>query len=181
MRSAQVYSWLGRDGRSRSLDIFWVRGPEDAEQRRSACCRSWSATWKVSWSDAVDPAELERRALSGRAPNRADPTTRFATEVNVDNKSREQPHDHRGHHAGSAGALVLPVERAATASGLSIWFAKINTEGERVIDVFYVSSGSGQKVVDAAEIERIRQAVINAVKRLEARNVGPGVMAAAAS
>jgi [protein-PII] uridylyltransferase len=65
--------------------------------------------------------------------------------------------------------------------GLSIWFAKINTEGERVVDVFYVSSQSGQKVIDHSEIARIRQAIGGAVEPLEARSSGPSVVATAAS
>ena len=65
--------------------------------------------------------------------------------------------------------------------GLSIWFAKINTEGERVIDVFYVSGPDRGKVVAAAEIARVRQALIDAVDRLDAHTlaaVTPRLLAA---
>jgi len=78
-------------------------------------------------------------------------------------------------------ALLFCLSNALQRVGLSIWFAKINTEGERVIDVFYVSSGSGQKVLDTGEIERIRVSVLAAVQRLEALILGPGVAATAAS
>jgi [protein-PII] uridylyltransferase len=51
--------------------------------------------------------------------------------------------------------------------GLSIWFAKINTEGDRVIDVFYVSNAARQKLVISAEIGRVRSAIVSAVERLD--------------
>jgi len=178
VRSAQVYSWLGRDGRSRSLDIFWVRGPEDAEQVARLLPKLERELERIV-TEAPEPAVLERRALIGARANRA-PKARFSTEVNVDNKSatnytiievitQDRP------------ALLFCLSNALQRVGLSIWFAKINTEGERVIDVFYVSSGSGQKVVDGGEIERIRAAILAAVQRLEAQILGPGVVATAAS
>ncbi|HKO94491.1 MAG TPA: HD domain-containing protein, partial [Polyangiaceae bacterium] len=178
VRSAQVYSWLGRDGRSRSLDIFWVRGPEDEEQVSRLLPKLERELERIV-TEAPEPAALERRAWLGARAQRT-PKARFATEVHVDNKSatnytiievitQDRP------------ALLFCLSNALQRVGLSIWFAKINTEGERVIDVFYVSGGSGQKVVDAGEIERIRVAILAAVMRLEAQIPGPGVAATAAS
>jgi [protein-PII] uridylyltransferase len=169
---------LGRDGRSRSLDIFWVRGPEDAEQVSRLLPKLERELERIV-VEAPEPAVLERRALIGARANRA-PKARFSTEVHVDNKSatnytiievitQDRP------------ALLFCLSNALQRVGLSIWFAKINTEGERVIDVFYVSNGSGQKVVDGGEIERIRVAILAAVQRLEAQILGPGVVATAAS
>jgi [protein-PII] uridylyltransferase len=92
--------------------------------------------------------------------------------VNIDNKSasnytvievitRDRP------------ALLFVLSHALQQAGLSIWFAKINTEGERVIDVFYVSDRERGKVVSAAEIARVRQALVDAVERLDAPAVCP--------
>jgi [protein-PII] uridylyltransferase len=64
-------------------------------------------------------------------------------------------------------ALLFVLSMALQQVGLSIWFAKINTEGERVIDVFYVLSESGQKVLDPAEIAGIRSAIAAAIERLD--------------
>jgi [protein-PII] uridylyltransferase len=62
--------------------------------------------------------------------------------------------------------------------GLSIWFAKINTEGERVVDVFYVSTRDGHKLFDGEQLGHVREAIRGAVQRLELRALGPGVVAA---
>jgi [protein-PII] uridylyltransferase len=166
VRSAQVYSWLGQDGRSRSLDIFWLRGPEDIERAERLLSRLERDLEKAAQSPA-EPEELERHALSG-ARGRATPRTRISTEVNIDNKSasnytvievitRDLP------------SLLFVLSNTLQQAGLSIWFAKINTEGERVIDVFYVSDAERRKVRAAAEIGRVREAIIAAVARLESR------------
>lgn len=167
VRSAQVYSWIGHDGHSRSLDIFWVRGPEDAERAERLLGRLEGELERVIESP-VDPEELERRALSTTrsvAVSRA----RVVTEVNVDNKSasnytvvevvsRDRP------------GLLFVLSHTLQQAGLSIWFAKINTEGERVIDVFYVSDAERKKLVAPAEIARVQRAIIAAVERLDARS-----------
>jgi [protein-PII] uridylyltransferase len=165
VRSAQVYSWIGQDGRSRSLDIFWLRGPEDPERAERLLARLEREIERAIVEPGA-PEALERHALSGhRAPPRLE--LRVPTEVNVDNKSasnytvvevitRDRP------------ALLFVLSHALQQAGLSIWFAKINTEGERVIDVFYVSDRDRGKVVAAAEIARVRQALIDAVDRLDA-------------
>ena len=165
VRSAQVYSWIGRDGQSRSLDIFWVRGPEDVERAERLLSRIERELEKVL-SNPPEPEELERRAFSGTRSSAARSRPRFSTEVNVDNKSasnytvvevitRDRP------------GLLFVLSHTLQQLGLSIWFAKINTEGERVIDVFYVSDAARQKLVISTEIGRVRRAIIAAVDRLD--------------
>lgn len=166
VRSAQVYSWIGRDGRSRSLDIFWVRGPENPD-RAARLLPRLARDLAAVIEGPVGPDQLEELALagaSGPSPRRP----QLATEVNVDNESasnytvievitRDRP------------ALLFVLSHALQQLGLSIWFAKINTEGDRVIDVFYVSDSSRRKLVISAEIGRIRGAITSAVERLDAR------------
>jgi [protein-PII] uridylyltransferase len=168
VRSAQVYSWIGQDGQSRSLDIFWVRGPEDEERAERLPPRIERELDRML-SNPAPPDELERRVLSGARSGGAH-KTQIATEVNVDNKSgsnytvievitRDRP------------ALLFILSNALQQLGLSIWFAKINTEGERVIDVFYVSDAERRKLLDTADIARVKSAISSAVERLDARSV----------
>jgi UTP:GlnB (protein PII) uridylyltransferase len=123
------------------------------------------------------PEELERRALSGTRAV-AVSRTRVVTEVNVDNKSasnytvievisRDRP------------GLLFVLSHTLQQAGLSIWFAKINTEGERVIDVFYVSDAQRRKLVAPGEIARVQQAIRGAVERLDARSPTSIAMASA--
>jgi [protein-PII] uridylyltransferase len=167
VRSAEVYSWIGRDGRSRSLDIFWVRGPEDEERAERLLPRLERELEKVL-SKPAPPDELERHALSGTrgAALRA---AHFSTEVNVDNKSATN-HTVIEVITRDRPALLFILSHTLQQLGLSIWFAKINTEGERVIDVFYVSDAERRKLVIPAEIGRVKSAIISAVERLDARS-----------
>jgi [protein-PII] uridylyltransferase len=175
VRSAQVYSWVGQDGRSRSLDIFWVRGPEERESHEELLHKLERELEKIL-SGAVDAAELERRALAGARQHRAR-TTHFPTTVHIDNHSSNN-HTIVEVITQDRPALLFCLAHALQQLELSIWFAKINTEGERVVDVFYVSTGSGEKVFGAEQLLQIRQALCSAVERLAARAIGPGIAAA---
>jgi [protein-PII] uridylyltransferase len=176
LRSAQVYSWVGQDGRSRSLDIFWVRGPEDSGDEEPL--HQLERELEKILSGALDPAELERRALAGARYHRAR-KTHFPTTVHIDNQSSSN-HTVVEVITQDRPALLFCLANALQQLGLSIWFAKINTEGERVVDVFYVSTSSGQKLFDGEQRAQIRQAICSAVERLEAQALGPGLAAAIA-
>jgi [protein-PII] uridylyltransferase len=177
VRSAQVYSWIARDGRSRCLDIFWVRGPEDAE-RAQRLLPKLERELSQSLSDAIDPAQLEERALAGARTTRPG-LVRFATEVTVDNKSASN-YSIIEVITLDRPALLFFLSMTLQQVGLSIWFAKINTEGERVIDVFYVLGRNGQKVLDPAEMAGIRSAIGRAIERLEIQHAAPILTAATA-
>jgi [protein-PII] uridylyltransferase len=176
VRSAQVYSWVGRDGQSRSLDIFWVRGPEDSEAVQELLPKLERELEKTL-GGAVDAADLERRALAGARYHRAR-KTHFATTVHIDNVASSN-HTIIEVVTQDRPALLFCLANALLELGLSIWFAKINTEGERVVDVFYASTRSGQKVLDGEQLARLREVICSAVQRLEVRTLGPGITAAA--
>jgi [protein-PII] uridylyltransferase len=166
VRSAQVYSWIGQDGRSRSLDIFWLLGPEDVERAERLLGRLARDLEKTILAPA-EPEELARRALSG-ARSSAAPKTRISTEVNIDNKSASN-YTVIEVITRDCPSLLFVLSLTLQQAGLSIWFAKINTEGERVIDVFYVSDSERRKLLAATEISRVRETIIAAVARLEGR------------
>jgi len=163
--SAQIYSWVGRDGRTRSLDIFWVRSGQEAEYAVKLV-PGLERDLELLIAGKIDPVEL---ATGSRAQARwsARPTPPVATKVNVDNRSASNhtvieviTRDRRG--------LLFWLSSAIQQAGLSISFAKINTEGERVADVFYVSDESGGKVLDEARIEDLRHRILTTIARIEA-------------
>jgi [protein-PII] uridylyltransferase len=113
----------------------------------------------------IEPLEL---ATGARPQPRwsSRPTPPVATKVNIDNRSATNhtvieviTRDRRG--------LLFWLASTIQQSRLSISFAKINTEGERVADVFYVSDESGGKVQDEARIEELRQTIVSTIARLE--------------
>lgn len=176
VRSAQVYSWVGPDSRSRSLDIFWVRGP-DLELEQELLPRLTRELERALSSPDVT-AELQRRALARSRSHRA-PRSHFATRVRVDNASASN-HTIIEVITQDRPALLFWLAHTLLQANLSIWFAKINTEGERVVDVFYVSTRSGEKLLDNAVLGRIRRALEQAVQDLALRTSGPGVATALA-
>ena len=162
--SAQIYSWVGQDGRSRALDMFWVRSGQEADLVVKLV-PALERDLDLLIHDQVDPVEL---ATGARTQPRwsVRPTPPVATKVNVDNRSATNhtvieviTRDRRG--------LLFWLASTIQHAGLSIAFAKINTEGERVADVFYVSDSAGGKVLDGARIEDLTQRILATIARLE--------------
>jgi [protein-PII] uridylyltransferase len=155
--SAQICSWMDGQGKTRSLDLFWVRhrGGEAVSERHLARIR-----------DSLDrllTGEQKLQVPSNTARGYGATSPFVETRVTVDN------------HCGSAHTVVEVITkdrpdlllRLATAlerMGLSVWFAKINTEGDRVADVFYVSDAIGRKITDPAGIRAIEEQLLRAAE-----------------
>jgi [protein-PII] uridylyltransferase len=67
-----------------------------------------------------------------------------------------QAQDHLG--------LLYKLTRVLYESGLDVALAKISTEANRAIDVFYVTDTAGRKLTDASNTETVRQALLNALR-----------------
>jgi [protein-PII] uridylyltransferase len=167
--SAQVYSWLGQDGQSRSLDIFWVKTPKDSASALELL-PSLERDLDLLLTGGGDPVELVTRT---RAHNRwsVRPTPPISTKVNVDNRSAAK-HTIVEVISRDRPALLFWLSSTIQQAGLSIWFAKINTEGQRVADVFYISDENGGKILDASRLADLKQRLANTVARLELRVEG---------
>ncbi len=162
--SAQIYSWTGQDGRSRSLDLFWVRSGQEAEFAVKLV-PGLQRDLEMLIAGKIDPVEL---ATGARALARWSirPTPAVATKVNVDNRSATN-HTVIEVITRDRRALLFWLSSTIQHLGLSISFAKINTEGERVADVFYVSDEAGGKILDEARIEELKQRILSTIARLE--------------
>ena len=64
-------------------------------------------------------------------------------------------------------ALLFWLSSTLQHAGLSISFAKINTEGERVADVFYVTDEQGNQLHDPARIEELTQRIMTTIARID--------------
>ena len=162
--SAQIYSWVGTDGRSRSLDMFWVRSGREADAT-VRLVPSLERDLGMVIAGTLDPEELAT-GTRGQARWSVRPTPPVATKVNVDNRSAT-------HHTvievitRDRRALLFWLSSTLQHAGLSISFAKINTEGERVADVFYVTDESGNKLQDEARIDELTQRIMTTISRLD--------------
>jgi [protein-PII] uridylyltransferase len=113
-----------------------------------------------------DIAELVAAAGSPRTAGRKF-VRRVATEVTVDNRSSEQftvvdvfTQDRVG--------LLFEITRTLFELGLVIHVARISTNADQALDVFYVSDREGRKIT---EIDRMRSLRESLVERLEANPV----------
>jgi [protein-PII] uridylyltransferase len=67
-----------------------------------------------------------------------------------------QAQDHLG--------LLYKLTRVLYESGLDVALAKISTEANRAIDVFYVTDAAGRKLIDDDARETIRQTLLDALR-----------------
>ena len=84
------------------------------------------------------------------------------TEVLVDDRASPR-HTVVEVFAKDRPGLLYPLARALHELGLSIALSKINTEGTRVADVFYVNELDGAKVAPGPRYRQIHDALVKAI------------------
>ncbi|MGO9711465.1 MAG: bifunctional uridylyltransferase/uridylyl-removing protein GlnD [Polyangiaceae bacterium] len=172
--AAQVYSRGVSDGagkpRTEAVDLFWVRdrtdGPEGAERAMPRLIRDLNDVC----SGALDPAELLRQRTGSASPWRERPSPAVLTEVVIDGRASPR-HTVIEVFAKDRPGLLYTIASALHELGLSIALSKINTEGTKVADVFYVNeldparSGADgmHKVQPGERSKQIREAIVRAI------------------
>ena len=159
---AQIYSWQD-GGRTRALDLFWVQGGSSVGDGVSTLLPRVRRDLAGLLSGEVEPTALVHKRTTRRGFKR--PTPEVATKVSFDDRAtghtvlevitRDQP------------ALLFWLAHSLQEAGLSISIAKINTEGDSVADVFYVSDAQGAKIDEPARIEEIRKRIFATIAQLQ--------------
>jgi [protein-PII] uridylyltransferase len=158
---AQIYSRTRPDGQREAVDLFFVRAAGDigdTEFHRTANKVQRDLVDVLAASVSAD--ELVRPRIAAFRSERRSPPVR--TEVAIDNRAsagltvvevftRDRP------------ALLYLLARAFRDLELSIQIAKINTEGTRVADVFYVSEATGSKLETVERVEQVRQGILASI------------------
>jgi [protein-PII] uridylyltransferase len=171
VHAAQINSRILADGSIEAVDLFWVRdrgeGVEGVARALSGLVRDLDAVIV----GRVTPAELAhkrgRTALSGRA------TPAVRTQVSIDDRASPR-HTVIEVLTRDRPGLLHAVSDALYRLGLSIAVAKINTEGTRVADVFYVSEADGGKVGPGKRSAEVRERILSVLESLEQEgNSGP--------
>jgi [protein-PII] uridylyltransferase len=170
--AAQVYSRaLAQDGGARgaggavtteAVDLFWVRHRTDGvEGVARAMPRLHGDLERLCATDA-DPAELIRARIGQASPWGERPSPAVATEVVLDDRASPR-HTVVEVFAKDRPGLLFALSRALHDAGLQIALSKINTEGTRVADVFYVNEQGGEKVTGGDRQAAVREALLRAI------------------
>jgi [protein-PII] uridylyltransferase len=159
--AAQVYSRARDDGGDEAVDLFWVRDrTEGAEGVERGMPRLVRDLQEFCASDE-DPQALLGQRLGTQSPWRERPSPAVLTEVSIDDRASPR-HTVIEVFAKDRPGLLYTLARAMHEAGLTIALSKINTEGTRVADVFYVNERGGGRV-PPERFKEIRAAIIAAI------------------
>jgi [protein-PII] uridylyltransferase len=158
--TAEVYSHpVGAE--REALDLFWVRDRDgDAEGVEAALPRLARDLDNVC-SGRVPPADLLGARVGSASRWRERPSPAVQTEVLFDNRASPR-HTVVEVYSKDRLGLLYTLAEAFHELGLSIALSKINTEGARVADVFYVREPDGSKVAAGSRQQEIHDALLRA-------------------
>jgi [protein-PII] uridylyltransferase len=160
--AAQVYSRSTGEG-VEAVDLFWVRDRDGGVEGVDTAVSRLARDLESVCSGRVDPEALLRVRTGSVSPWRERPSPAVPTEILVDDRASP------GHtvvevFAKDKPGLLYRLASALHGLGLSIALSKINTEGTRVADVFYVRELDGSKVVRGPRYKQIQDALMRAVE-----------------
>ena len=142
--AAQIYSFIGSAGQRRALDLFWVNAGDRVRTGRTLLTRiekdlNRLLSGEIQLGDLFGPDQGRNRAYMRPSPP-------VATRVSFDNRGATHDTIIEITTRDRVG-LLYELAYALQQFGLVISSAKINTEGTRVADVFYVTEAGGGKVL----------------------------------
>jgi [protein-PII] uridylyltransferase len=172
--AAQIYTREPRDGGvPEAFDLFFVRrssvGAEGEPVDRVKLQRIRADL------DALAAGEVEVSELLARKVHTPSWAKRHSpevpTEIQVDNEASPR-FTVIDVFTRDRATLLHTIARTLHEQGLTIGLSKVNTEGERAADVFYVLDASGEKVRDPQRLERLPSILREAIEALDAREKG---------
>lgn len=167
---AQIYT--REDGRA--FDVFLVR----RESSRSRAGRTDSSPPPIELEKLTHDlrarleGEVSAEELLGRVPTEPSWARRHSpdvpTEVGVDNEASERFTVIDVFTRDRVGVLHC-IAQTLHELGLTIALSKVNTEGERVADVFYVQTAAGTKLTESVSVSALRKTLRERLTQFHAR------------
>jgi [protein-PII] uridylyltransferase len=159
VHAAQVHSRRRLDGSVQAVDLFWIttrhEADDDGDGDELALEKLEKDLHDVLTGEVTPEALMSKR----RSRNSERPAPAVPTQVTLDNATSAS-HTLVEVTTRDRPGLLFTLSRAFHTLGLTIGVAKINTEGTRAIDVFYVTELDGSKVERPARMVRIRAALL---------------------
>ncbi|HSN97406.1 MAG TPA: HD domain-containing protein, partial [Candidatus Nanopelagicales bacterium] len=168
VHGAQIHSRPTSDVPTQAVDLFWVRDRGDGVEGVARSIPKLVRDMQAILSGQLDGAELVRqRRVALR--ERATPPVR--TQIAVDDRASPR-HTVIEVLTRDRPGLLFAVSDALYRLGLSIAVAKINTEGTRVADVFYVSEQGGGKIAPGKRTAEVRERIAAVLREMDQEGSG---------
>ena len=161
VHAAQVHS-RPADGGVEAVDVFFVRDPALGTEGVAKKLPHLRADLEALCEARTTPEELLEARTGSRSPWQQRPTPAVASEVVIDERASPN-HTIVEVFAKDQPGLLFRLARAFEELGLSIALSKINTEGTKVADVFYVNELDGSKVEGKERLSAVRDRLLRAV------------------
>jgi len=159
--TAEVYSHpVGAE--KEALDLFWVRDQDGTTEGVESSLPRLARDLEDVCSGRVSPADLLSARIGPGSPWRQRPSPAVPVEVLFDNRASPR-HTIVEVYAKDRPGLLYTLAQTFHELSLSIKVSKINTEGTRVADVFYVHEIDGSKVALESRRDEIRRALVRAI------------------
>lgn len=160
---AQIYSWQPAKGKRRALDLFWIRGGREVATALRSVPQVEKTLSQILSKDKDARELVLSQTANVRWTERAAPSV--PTEITIDNRSGSR-HTLVEIITQDRRDLLFWLSTAIHEAGATIDLAKINTEGECVADVFYVSNEDKEKL-SPEQIRAVRQRVVAVLSKIE--------------
>lgn len=143
------------------VDVFGVEVVGESDIRDEAFVSTLRDTFRSVWTGQAVVAELIARHRRRWA--RIKPKAGMAPSHVVIDNTVSETNSVIDVFAIDRIGLLYDISRAISENGLDINMARIGTDGDRVADAFYVVTSSGEKLIDAAESEKVRESVLRVI------------------
>ena len=160
--AAQIYTRDRATPQEQVLDVFWVRDRVHGVEELEELLPKLERTLLELISGAVTPQELLQKRASTRWSERPSPAV--PVEIGVDNRSSKK-YTIVEVIAQDRPGLLYTLAHTLHELGLSIELAKVNTEGNRVVDIFYVTELDESKLASRTRIDELKAALFAALGR----------------
>jgi [protein-PII] uridylyltransferase len=166
---AEIHSRTKPDGSGQAVDLFWVRDRIEGAAGAARAMAKLGRDLAAVLGGQVPPRELA--ATRGTSPWAERPAPAVRNEVSVE-------HRDAGRHTivevftRDRPGLLFTLANALHELGLSIGVAKINTEGHRVADVFYVTEADGSKILPGVRILEVRTRLLEVLEQTQREGTG---------
>jgi [protein-PII] uridylyltransferase len=163
VQAAQIHTRKLPDGTVQAVDLFWVLDQSDDEDGLETALPKLEADLKRVIGGAVSPAALVGQRGRSRWSDRPSPSV--STEIVIDHRASPR-HTVIEILTKDRPGLLFALAQALHELGLTIAVAKINTEGTRVADVFYVTETDGTKVHHGARTDEVRERLLTMLGKM---------------